>query len=242
MSSIGRDFDDELAWIKESAQAGNAECSFVLGLMSDAGWGVPKSETVAAEWYLRAAKAGSAAARYAIARMYKVGRGVEKSELLAFQYAEMAANQNVASAQFMVGVFFVNGTGTKRDIPSAQKWLEHAMQNGSRDAKVYLEMALQEGWLGKKDLRQSFAYTSALTDSNNPGAIFDLASKFADGTGCIKNERKAFELYQQAAELGSHEAAMMLSMVFSNGLLGQKPDPQKAAHYLRLSESLLDAR
>jgi TPR repeat protein len=100
-------------------------------------------------------------------------------------------------------------------------------------------MALQEGWLGKKDLRKSFAYTSELADDNNPGAIFDLASKFAEGIGCIKNERKALELYLRAAELGSHEAAMMLSMVFSNGLLGQKPDPRKADHYLRLSESLL---
>lgn len=210
--------------------------------MADAGWGVPKSQAAAAEWYLRAAKAGSAAAQYAIARMYEVGRGVEKSEKLAFEYAEMAANQNVAPAQFMVGVFFANGTGVKRDVPSARKWLERAEQNGSRDAKAYLEMALQEGWLGKKDLQKSFAYTSELADDKNPGAIFDLAAKFAEGIGCIKNERKAFELYQQAAELGSHEAAMMLSMVFSNGLLGQRPDPQKAEHYLRLSESLLESK
>jgi hypothetical protein len=242
VSSSKRDPDDKLAWIREAAQAGNAECSFVLGLMADVGWGVPQSESAAAEWYLRAAKVGSAAAQYAVARMYEVGRGVEKSEKLAFEYAEMAASQNMASAQFMVGVFLANGTGVKRDIPSAQKWLERAIQNGSRDARVYLEMALQEGWLGKKDLRRSFAHTSELAESKDPGAIFDLASKFADGIGCIKNERKAFELYQQAAELGSHEAAMMLSMVFSNGLLGQRPDPQKADHYLKLSETLLDAR
>jgi uncharacterized protein len=243
VSSSNDDLGDELAWIVESARNGNADCSFAMGLMSDAGWGVQKSEVAAAEWYLRAAKAGSAAAQYAIARMYEVGRGVEKSEKLAFEYAEMAGNQNVAPAQFMIGVFFANGTGVKRDLPSAQKWLERAMENGSRDAKSYLEMALQEGWLGKKDLRKSFAYTSELADgSNNPGAIFDLASKFSEGIGCIKNERKAFQLYQQAAELGSHEAAMMLSMVFSHGLLGQRPDPKKADHYLRLSESLLDAR
>jgi hypothetical protein len=242
VSTSNDDLGSDLAWIRESAQAGSAECSFVLGLMSDAGWGVPKSEADAAEWYLRAAKAGSAAAQYAIARMYELGRGVEKSEKLAFEYAEMAANQNVTSAQFMVGVFFANVTGVKRDIASAQTWLERAMQNGSRDAKAYLEMALQEGWLGKKDLRKAFAYTSELAGSEDPGAIFDLASKFAEGIGCIKNERKAFELYQKAAELGSHEAAMMLSMVFQSGLLGQRPDPQRAAHYLKLSESLLDAR
>jgi uncharacterized protein len=242
VSSSSRDRDDELAWIRESAQAGNAECSFVMGLMCDHGWGMPKSEADAAEWYLQAAKAGSAAAQLAVARMYEAGRGVQKSEKLAFEYAEMAAKQNLAHAQCMVGLFFANGIGVTRDVGSAQKWLERAMQNGSRDAKAYLDLALQEGWLGKKDLRKSFAYTSELAESEDPGAIFDLASKFEKGIGCIKNERKALELYQKAAELGSHEAAMMLSMVFQSGLLGQRPDPQKAAQYLKLSESLLDAR
>jgi TPR repeat protein len=209
--------------------------------MFDKGWGVLQSETKAAEWYLRAAEKGISAAQYAIARMYETGRGLEKSAELAFKYAEMAASQNFVPAELMAGVLLATGAGVDRNVASARKWLERAMNNGSRDAKVYLETALQEGWLGKKESHKSFTYTLELANENDSGAVYDLAWKFSKGIGCIQNEAKAFELYERAAELGSHEAAMMLSMVFSHGLLGQKTDSQKAAEYLRLSESLFDA-
>ena len=62
--------------LKAAAEQGDADAQFNLGLMYDAGEGVPQNYTEAARWFRMAAEQGFADAQLNLGYMYDTGRGV----------------------------------------------------------------------------------------------------------------------------------------------------------------------
>ena len=63
-------------YFRESAELGNADAQFNLGVHSSVGLGLPKSDTEAVKWYLMAAQQGHAGAMSNLGVCYLQGRGV----------------------------------------------------------------------------------------------------------------------------------------------------------------------
>ena len=73
---VRKEYEQAVAWLTKSAEAGLPQAMFHLGVCLDMGEGVPVPDhLVAAGWFRRAADAGHASAASNLCNMYTLGRG-----------------------------------------------------------------------------------------------------------------------------------------------------------------------
>ena len=114
-----------LAATRQSADQGDAQAQFNLGLMYDLGQGIPEDDAEAAAWYRKAADQGIAGAQYNLGLMYRNGDGVPRDFTQAAAWYRKAADQGHAFAQYTLGLSYAYGLGVPRDYVEAHKW--HAL-------------------------------------------------------------------------------------------------------------------
>ena len=114
---------------------------YELGLMHQAGRGIPVSYETAAVLWKSAADDGYAKAQFALALLYDDGLGVEKSKAKAFEYFMLAAQQGEPMAMFQVGVRYEEGIGVEASQSEAMRWIRMAAEEG--DVRANFEL----GWM-----------------------------------------------------------------------------------------------
>ncbi len=77
--------------IRETAEQGDADAQYSLGLIYAIGQGVPRDHTEAAKWFRKAAEQGHAKAQYRLGSMYEYGVGVPRDLVLAHMWSNLAA-------------------------------------------------------------------------------------------------------------------------------------------------------
>lgn len=82
-----------------SAEQGNANSQFILGMRYAKGDAVDQNFAEAAKWWTKAANQGLAAAQYNLGVMYARGDGVHKNLTSAAKWWKKAADQGYADAQ-----------------------------------------------------------------------------------------------------------------------------------------------
>lgn len=146
-SSDLRDIEDAVAPLKPelalaaSAQGGDPEAQYQLGVVYLKGNGAEKNPTLAYKWIEKAAEQGYAEAQYALGAMHHAGRDALQSFALAFKWFERAAQQNHAEAQYSLGIMYRAGQGMPADKPQAYIWFNLAAAQGherARDARDQL--------------------------------------------------------------------------------------------------------
>ena len=100
---------------RQSAEQGDANAQFNLGLMYRFGNGVPKDDVEAVKWFRKAAES------------YR-----------------KAAEQGDSKAQFNLGAIYANGEGLPEDYVEAYAWWSVAATNGNKLAKQDLTKAKAE--------------------------------------------------------------------------------------------------
>ncbi len=85
-----RDYHRAFQEWKASADAGQAEAEFDLGLLYAQGLGVRRDLTEAARWYRKSADQGNAEAQFALGQMYSRGWGVPRDDADAIRWLQMA--------------------------------------------------------------------------------------------------------------------------------------------------------
>ena len=101
----------ELADLRASAEAGEAQAQFNLGVRYTFGEGVPQDYGEAVAWYRRAAEQGHAVAQYGLGVLYGTGEGVPQDYVEAVAWYRRAAEQGEALAQYNLGVLYGTGEG-----------------------------------------------------------------------------------------------------------------------------------
>ena len=86
----------ELADLRDRAEAGDADTQFTLGEFSTAGEGVPQDDAEAVAWYRLAAEQGHAEAQLNLGVRYATGRGVPEDDAEAVRWYRRAAEQGSA--------------------------------------------------------------------------------------------------------------------------------------------------
>ncbi len=92
------------------ADAGNADAELNIGILYDAGQGVPVDPVQAATWYRKSAEHGHAAAQYNLGMMYSTGRGVVLDPDQAHYWLALAARQGLQEARAMLPEIEVGST------------------------------------------------------------------------------------------------------------------------------------
>lgn len=131
-------------WFREAAINGLDVAQFNLGVMYEAGRGVPRDETRALLWYHSAAEQGHPLAQYNLGRLYALGQGIPQSDAEATRWFQRAAARGVAMALHALATFETNETdreqlmyrAAKGGDPDAQAWLRARTDGG--DSRVTL--------------------------------------------------------------------------------------------------------
>ncbi len=85
------DFATAIRIMRPLADQGNARAQRLLGMMYNAGWGVPKDDAEAAKWFRRAANQGDGDAQASLGAEYRDGRGVPQDYVHAYMWFILAA-------------------------------------------------------------------------------------------------------------------------------------------------------
>ena len=136
-----------LADIRASAEAGDAEAQYDLGVRYDFGW-LGVSERDAAEavtWYRRAAEQGHAKAQYRLGVMYAFGSGVPQDHVEAFAWYRLAGAHGLVRAQYRLGAIYESGSGVPQDYVEAVTWYRRAAEQGDARAQYNLGLMYAEG-------------------------------------------------------------------------------------------------
>ena len=203
----------------KTAEQGNLEAQFNLGLMYSNGDGVRKDEAEAFKWYMRAAEKGDIKSQHNLGYMYNNGKGVEEDKKEAFKWYMKAAEQGNNQAQYNLGCMYYNGNGVEVNYSKAFEWYKKAAEQGDEDAKSILkneDFALQ---LIKED-----AENGDINAQIKLGDYFALEYKKKydqycdnnyDGGIVLKEANEAIKWYSKAAEQGNAEAQYKLGNMYN---------------------------
>ncbi len=117
-----------------SAERGDVNARYNLGVMYQLGLGVPQDDQEAVRWYRLAAEQGHASAQFNLGVMYAKGQGVSQDCQEADRWYQLAADQGDALAQFNLGVMYGQGEGVPKDYVLAHMWLNLAAAKGLKEA------------------------------------------------------------------------------------------------------------
>ncbi len=85
------DFATAIRIMRPLADQGNARAQRLLGMMYNAGWGVPKDDAEALKWFRRAANQGDGDAQASLGAQYRDGTGVPQDYVHAYMWFILAA-------------------------------------------------------------------------------------------------------------------------------------------------------
>lgn len=175
---------------KASAEAGQAEAQFDLGLLYAQGLGVQRDLTVASNWYRKAAEQGNAEAQFALGQMYSRGWGVPRDMADALRWLQMA--NSVDSDGPPTDWLSVEGYGMPQDPRQAAYWYWQAAENGHPEAQFNLGRLYASGNGVKRDEEQAARWMSASAGQGYAPAQVNLGERFAAGNGVSKDDKRAY--------------------------------------------------
>ena len=109
--SLADDFSDGLKFtlrgnheqaagaFRKSAEAGNSEAQFKIGLMYEEGRGVAQDYAQAAAWYLKAAELNHTHAQFRLGKLLMEGKGVSLDRVEAYKWFSIANEKDQRGAK-----------------------------------------------------------------------------------------------------------------------------------------------
>lgn len=134
-----------IADLTKSANAGDTESQFQLGMRYASGTGVWQSDSVSMTWLEKAASQGHADAAYLVGIGYYTGQGVGQDYHQAARWFQRAADKGQARAQYQLAAAYMNGQGVPRDQAWGARWYGKAAYQGHSNAQFSLGVAFARG-------------------------------------------------------------------------------------------------
>jgi TPR repeat protein len=155
----------------------------------------------------------------------------------AFTLYQSAAKLGHAGAAYRTAVCCEigqdEGGGTRKDPLKAIQWYKRAATLGDTPAMYKVGMILLKGLLGQpRNPREAIGWlkrAAERADAENPHALHELAMLYETAHGndaIVRDEKYAFELFMQAAELGYKFSQFKLGCAYEYGSLGCPVDPR----------------
>ena len=143
-STLARDPEKSLYWIKKSAEQGNEIAIEELGYKYYEGFGIEQDYTQALKWLKLAAEKGKSSAYSSVGIMYRDGLGVDSDLTLAEENFKKGATAGNSYSAFLLARLYGHYTDPLQP-QKALEWYERASEMGSHRATEYLMNAYQNG-------------------------------------------------------------------------------------------------
>lgn len=257
-TEVKTDKTEAAKWFAKAAKKNHKKAQYMLGKMHMKGEGVAKNPGKAAELLTKSANKGHTEAQYELANYHFFGHGGKKNTNLAVQYYKKAAQDRHVNAQFQLGKILYAGIGVGADKQEGKKWLETAVENGSKKAIAFMDtdpLFVAQPAKKKATQRQSNASSrqkSATKDnsviiskinreikqaeSGNVDSQYTVGVRYLNGEGVNSNPGTAVKWIRKAAEQDHAGAQFKLGTMYRDGVGVQKSEGE-AIKWLRLASS-----
>jgi uncharacterized protein len=238
-----RDVQAYAQW-RRLADQGHGESLFNMGIMTRDGLGVAADPAEGLAWMRKAAAAGYAQAYFDVGAAYSVGRLVPKDVEEAVRNWRKGAefgNVQCASAAGRYLVWGIDGASTEPH--TGVMLLQRAAEGESSDrvAAAILGGLYLAGKFVAKDYTKARAYLEQATDrcdcDDDGGAMHNLGLIYDRGYGVKIDKKKAFALYQKAAEKQNPAALNNVGYAYRHGQ-GVRRNLVNATAYFAAADAL----
>ena len=113
------DFEMALKELRPLIEKHDPNAQFLMGMLYDAGNGVPQDQAIAASWYRKAAEQNHLIAQLFLGVLYYSGNGIERDYKKAAHWLQAPANDGNDQAQFYLGSMYAEGKGVNKDSSKA---------------------------------------------------------------------------------------------------------------------------
>ena len=202
-----------LRFYQESAEAGDVDAQFNLGLS------YRQSDIVAADfglarfWLQKAADQGHIKAMGNLAILYMSGSGVERSYCKAKLLFEQAATFGDPTALLNLAHLYQTGVpGTEKDEPRAFGYMQRGATLGSASHMYYLADCYMHGKGVSRDGHMALKWWQRAADAGEPHAAEELGMIYFSGNselGVAADRRSAFEYWNVGATRGNLFASQL---------------------------------
>lgn len=212
------DQDATFKWLSIGAETGNpvAQCGLAIAYLH--GEGTDKDIRKVEFWATKSAKSGYYYAQTLLGDLnYNVHHNLQEA---IYWWEKAAAQNDTHSMQQLANLYFNGGNGVLKDKMVAFKWVEKAAELGDVGAMVTMADAYI---FGDRGLNVDYAkalqwYDKAIATGNLSGLhLYSAGVMYKTGMGTEANLKKAFYLFQKAAELKYAQAYNDLAYFYAEG-------------------------
>lgn len=196
--------EGDISKIRVSAEQGDAEAQFNLGMIYYCGVEMPRDFAEVVNWWRKSAEQGHADAQFGLGCTYKDGTGVQRDYLKSLHWFRLSAAQGNSHAQFNLGIAYWYGQGVPKDTIEAVKWYRKAAEQRHPGAQLSLGKAFCRGDGVPKDSVEGLKWIRAAAEQGNPEAQTGLGFAYYHGEGVPVNYVEAYKWSFLAAPTGVH--------------------------------------
>ena len=178
------DIKKSIFWLKQSANNGNADAQYEMGLLHYTGANstIPKDYNKALDWIKKSIKHGNARAQGFLATEYALGGLVEKDKKKEIYWLKEASKGGDAESQHFLGRMYLYGHDMLMDKKKGLYWLKNSANQDYIDSQKALAEHYLTGDLEKTadDGLYWLKKAAKLGDSNSQfeaGRYYNLAEK-----------------------------------------------------------------
>ncbi|MEW8441343.1 MAG: tetratricopeptide repeat protein [Candidatus Thiodiazotropha taylori] len=184
-------FDKAASEFRVSAEKGNPEAQFLLGLMYTLDtW--KKNDVEAATWIKKAAEQGVPEAQYQLVSLYSYGKGVQQDMPKAFNWLNAAATQGHIKSQLQLGHWYAAGIAPQ-SYDNAELWFRKAAEQGDSESQYELGVILA----AFKKYGEAAEWFLLSAKQGHTDAALQYALLLEDGKGVIQDTKLANEVFNQ---------------------------------------------
>lgn len=205
-----RDVEHAKQLFFKSADHGNPDAMYYLGLMYKDGVAVEKDLKSAAKWFSKASEEFHPDAMFELANIYLDDSFDDKDPELAFVYYSYSAEAGNTAAMNTMGYYYKKGLYVDKDFSKAVELFQDAADRGSAIGQYNLALAYYKGEGVPQNLEKAFKWFEKSALLGDSYAQYNLGVMYQHGYGCDKNINKAIEYYKKASNQGHSNAALAL--------------------------------
>ena len=167
--------------IMDTANQGDAQTEFQIGLAYQLGNGVAPNAEEAAKWDERAAAQNLPGAEVNLGALYEFGDGVPQDSARALALYQQAADQGDRGGERALGTAYEQGKIVARDDTKASEWLLRAAKQGDKLAELQISGQYERGEGVPQDDTEAVRWATAAAEQREPMAELTLGLTYDRG-------------------------------------------------------------
>jgi uncharacterized protein len=204
------DYALALQWFNAAAALGNAGALNNLGICSESGCGVPRSDEQAMHFYLQAAQCGHPSAQASLGYLYLKLRHFGPAK----EWLQIAAETGHGEAEYHLAQMYHHGLACDKSDVKAFDLYKRAADRQHHYAQLETAHSYFSGRGCAKDIYKAYDYYSRAAAAGVAEAENSCGIMREEGVGCSVDLQAARQWYEKAAAKGCNDALFNLGLMY----------------------------